>query len=111
MLLVLVEFDTVYTVTDRANSHGHYAGSQSDQQQHNIVSHLKFSDTERNLIFSRYVNSHTCLQGMLCIYPRSKSGIQVCKGNMKHSDCAEHLHKIIIDVYKWRNINLAEHAN
>jgi hypothetical protein len=30
---------------------------------------------------------------------------------MKHSDCAEHLHKIIIDVYKLRNINLAEHAN
>jgi len=32
-------------------------------------------------------------------------------GSMKHSDCAEHLHKIIIDVYKLRNINLAEHAN
>ncbi len=77
MLLVLVEFDTVYTVTDRANSHGHYAGSQSDQQQHNVVSHLKFIDAERNLIVSRYVNSHTCLQGMLCIYPWSRSGIQI----------------------------------
>jgi len=65
----------------------------------------------QNLIVSRYVNSHTCLQGMMCIYQWSRSGIQMLNGNMKHSDCAEHLHKIIIDVYKLRNINLAEHAN
>ena len=48
----------------------------------------------------RYIISHTCLQGMMCIYPWSRSGIQISKGNMKYCDGAEHLHDTTIDVYK-----------
>ena len=46
MLLVLVHLDTVYTVTDRAILMDNYAGTQSDQQQHNVVSRSMFSDSE-----------------------------------------------------------------
>ena len=61
-----------------------HVGTQTSQQQHNVVSHLEFSESERKPVSSspKVHNSHTCLQGMMCIYPWSMSGIQISKGNM-----------------------------
>ena len=88
MLLVLVDFLRRTLPQTEQILMDNYAGTQSDQQQH-IVSHLQLGQSESRFLVSRYISSHTCQQSMMCVYPWSRSGIQIVKGNMQNSDYAQ----------------------
>jgi len=79
-----------------------HAGTQSKQQQHNVVSHLKFTESEsKPVISSPEVNQLTHLPTRHDVHlSKEQVWYTNVRGQYELLSDAKHLHNIIIDVYR-----------